>query len=159
MTKNNIFGVNSAMLIIIYTRWLVAIMYMTTSPNGNIFRVTGPLCREFTGHKDQWRGALMYSLICFWISGWVKNHEAGDLKRHRVHYDVTVMETGIYWTGQFSAKRALVSKKASLWLLRTLTSRIIWIYRSSYLSTIILAIIQCTPNMTVLHKLIFQFIL
>ena len=26
--------------------------YMVTSPNGNIFRVTGPLCREFTG--DRW---------------------------------------------------------------------------------------------------------
>ena len=24
---------------------------MMTSPNGNIFRVTGPLCGEFTGHQ------------------------------------------------------------------------------------------------------------
>ena len=23
-------------------------------------------------HKGQWRGALMFSLICVWISGWVK---------------------------------------------------------------------------------------
>ena len=42
-------------------------------------------------HKGQWRGALMLSLICAWINGWVNNGEAGDLKRHRVHYDVTVM--------------------------------------------------------------------
>ena len=28
-----------------------------------------------------------------WINGWVNNHEAGDLRRHHVHYDVTVMET------------------------------------------------------------------
>ena len=67
-----------------------------TSSNGNIFRVTGPLCGEFTGpvnspHKGQWRGALMFSLICVWINGWVNNGEAGDLRRHRSHYDVNVM--------------------------------------------------------------------
>ena len=42
-------------------------------------------------HKGQWRGALMFSLICSWINGWVDNHEAGDLRRHRVHYKVTIM--------------------------------------------------------------------
>ena len=26
-------------------------MYMMTSSNGNIFRVTGPLCGEFTDHR------------------------------------------------------------------------------------------------------------
>ena len=68
---------------------------IVTSSSGNIFRVTGPLCGEFTGspvnspHKGQWRGALIFSLIC--INGWVNNYEAGDLRRHRVHYDVTVM--------------------------------------------------------------------
>ena len=42
-------------------------------------------------HKGQWRGALMFSLICAWINGWVNNREAGDLRRHRAHCDVTVM--------------------------------------------------------------------
>ena len=42
-------------------------------------------------HKGQWRGALMFSLICAWINVWVNNREAGDLRRHRAHYDVTVM--------------------------------------------------------------------
>ena len=42
-------------------------------------------------HKCQWRGALMFSMICVWINGWVKNREAGDLRRYRAHYDVTVM--------------------------------------------------------------------
>ena len=46
-------------------------------------------------HKGQWRGALMFSLICVWINGWVNNREAGDLRRHRGHYDVIVM-TGIF---------------------------------------------------------------
>ena len=31
-------------------------------------------------HKGQWRGALMYSLICTWINGWVNDREAGDLR-------------------------------------------------------------------------------
>ena len=42
-------------------------------------------------HKSQWRGVLMFSLICAWINGWVNNREAGDLRRHRAHNDVTVM--------------------------------------------------------------------
>ena len=50
-------------------------------------------------HKGQWRGALMFSLICAWINGWVNNGEAGDLIRHRAHYDVTVMDysNSIFW--------------------------------------------------------------
>ena len=42
-------------------------------------------------HKGQWRGALMFSLIWAWINVWVNNGEAGDLRRHRAHYDVIVM--------------------------------------------------------------------
>ena len=51
-------------------------------------------------HKGQWRGALMFSFICAWINGWVNNGEAGDLRRHRAHYDVTVM----YWGNHVSVK-------------------------------------------------------
>ena len=43
-------------------------------------------------HKGQWRGALMFSLICVWINGWVNNREAGDLRRYHAHYDVPVMQ-------------------------------------------------------------------
>ena len=46
-------------------------------------------------HKGQWRGALLFSLICDWINGWVDSCEAGDPRRHRAHYDVIVM-CGIY---------------------------------------------------------------
>ena len=42
-------------------------------------------------HKGQWRGALMFSLICAWTNVWANNRDAGDLTRHRAHYDVTVM--------------------------------------------------------------------
>ena len=49
-----------------------------------------PVTGEFP-HKGQWRGALMFSLICVKINHWVNNREAGDFRRHRVHYDVIVM--------------------------------------------------------------------
>ena len=39
----------------------------------------------------QWRRALMFSLICAWISDWVNNRNTGDLRRHQAHYDDTVM--------------------------------------------------------------------
>ena len=76
---------------------------MMTSSNGNIFRVTGHLCGEFTGprlihrspvnspHKGQWRGALM-------LNGWANSREAGDLRRCRDHYDVIVMLTCFGWS-------------------------------------------------------------
>ena len=43
-------------------------------------------------HKGQWRGALMFSLICVWINGWVNNGKAGELRRHRPHHEVIVMD-------------------------------------------------------------------
>ena len=69
---------------------------MMTSSNGNTISVTGHLCEEFTSHrwipiKGQWRRALMFSLICVWINGWVNSGEDGDLRRNRAHYNVTVM--------------------------------------------------------------------
>ena len=55
-----------------------------------------------SAHIDQWRGTLMFSLICAWTNGWVNNQDAGDLRRHRAHYDVTVMlcRIVIQWSGQ-----------------------------------------------------------
>ena len=47
-------------------------------------------------HKGQWRGPLLLCLICAWTNGWVNTRGAGDLRRFRAHYDVTVM-----WERQF----------------------------------------------------------
>ena len=69
---------------------------MMTSSNGKIFRVTGPLCGEYTGHR--WipltkasNAEIWCVLISAWTHGWLNNRDAGDLKRHGAHYDVTVM--------------------------------------------------------------------
>ena len=42
-------------------------------------------------YKGQWRGAFVFPLICAWTNGWASSRDAGDLRRHRAHYDVTVM--------------------------------------------------------------------
>ena len=68
-----------------------------TSSNGNVFRVTGLLCGEFTGHRwiplTKGRDAELWCYLWFalWINGWVNNRETDDLRRHRAHYDVIVM--------------------------------------------------------------------
>ena len=46
---------------------------------------------QWIPRKGQGLGALLFSLIYAWINGWVNNREAGDLKRHRTHYDVIIM--------------------------------------------------------------------
>ena len=48
-----------------------------------------------SSHTGQWRGALMFPLICAWINVWANNRESGDLTRHRAHYDVIEMSKGV----------------------------------------------------------------
>ena len=77
---------------------------MAPWPGDAIFRVTGPLCGEFTGHRWIPRTkASDMELYCFlwsvpWINSWVNNREAGDLICHRAHYDVIVMTTRQFCT-------------------------------------------------------------
>ena len=47
-------------------------------------------------HRRKWRGALMFSLICARINGWVNNCEADDMRRHRAHYDVNLMDSKLF---------------------------------------------------------------
>ena len=70
---------------------------MVPSSNGIIFRVTGLLCGEFTGHR--WTPCTKASdteLWCFiwfasWINGWVNNRGTGDLIRKALIMTVIVM--------------------------------------------------------------------
>ena len=65
-------------------------------------------------HKGQWRGALIFALICVRINGWVNNREAGDLRRYRAHYDVIVMIT---WKYLHTMKPSLINCDSLLSLL------------------------------------------
>ena len=123
---------------ILYHEWRRIMM----TSNGNILRITGhvwdnsPVTGDFP-HKGQWRRSLMFSLDCAWITGWENNHEAGDLRHHRAHYDVTVM-----WKYLSSALRLITvgcetvqfvvgcdrQLFAARWDLYILIKNIIWIW-------------------------------
>ena len=67
-----------------------------TSSNGNIFRITGPLGGGIKGspvdspYKGKWRRTLLFS-----TNGSAKNRDAGYLRCHCAHYDVTVMSQDV----------------------------------------------------------------
>ena len=71
--------------------------FMVTSSNGNIFHVISSLWGESTGHgwipltKASDAELWFISLICPWTNGLANNRDAGDLRRHRAHYEVTVI--------------------------------------------------------------------
>ena len=69
---------------------------MMTSSNGSIFRVTGHLCGEFIGPGEfPTQRPVTPSFDVFFDlrlnKRLSKNSEAGDLRRYRAHYDVSVM--------------------------------------------------------------------
>ena len=49
-----------------------------------------PVPGEFPTQRPVTRN-FEFTLISARINGWVNNREAGDLRRHRIHYEVTVM--------------------------------------------------------------------
>ena len=108
---------------------------MMTSSNGNIFRVTGPLWGEFTGPGEfPAQSPVMRSFDVFFDlrpNKRLSNCEAGDLRRHRGHYDVNVM-TVMYMSCQSQSgvpqiplscyKVLSQQKKKSIILLSTATT-------------------------------------
>ena len=116
--------------------------------------------RANSPHKGQWCGALMVSLICIWTNGWVNNREAGDLWRHRAHYDVTVIcvvtctwygLTGILVFSPTAAQnpgpRRLVGRNGT-----TLT--IINVYKNGPFGQSDLMVVQC--NASNVHGYVFR---
>ena len=71
---------------------------MMTSSNGHIYRVTGHFCGEFTNPGEcPAQRPVMRSFDVFFDLRLNKRlskqsyHEAGDLRRYRAHYDISVM--------------------------------------------------------------------
>ena len=50
-----------------------------------------PVTGEFPAQRPVTRSFDVFTSMCSWINRWLNNDEAGDLRRHRAHYDVTVM--------------------------------------------------------------------
>ena len=107
----------------LFTEWFLCTNITMTSSNGNIFHVTVPLCREFTGHR--WIPLTKASdadLWCFlwsapWINGWVNNHEAGDLRCHHASCDIVIFsdygvimmalqDHGPFWSEAWISKKS-----------------------------------------------------
>ena len=76
-------------------------LHMMTSSNGNIFRVTGILCWESTGH--QWipiikatDAELMFSLICAWTYSWANNKIRYNMTRQdKIRQDKTLFKVAL----------------------------------------------------------------
>ena len=50
-----------------------------------------PASGEFPAQRPVTR-SFDVLFICAWINSWENNGEAGDLRRHRAHYDVILMQ-------------------------------------------------------------------
>ena len=87
-------------------------MFMMTSSNGNILRVTGPLWSlvpgEFPAQRPVTR-SFDVSLGLHMNKRLSNNREAGDLRRHHAHYDVSVM-----WFRRQSASIFAVIKRSEI---------------------------------------------
>ena len=88
------------------------------------FRVSGPLCGEFTG--QQWiplaakasDAELWCFFICAWTNGWANYRDAGDLMRHCAHHGVTVM-TGLSLNLSLLCVFCVSTIASEKWLLKT----------------------------------------
>ena len=97
------------------------------------FRVTGHLCREFTGqrwipHTKVIDVELWFFFICVWINDWVNNREAGDVRRYRAHYDVIVIWAMFtpeeLWFGPITNTNCAVIYIYIWYIFRCLTDRV-----------------------------------
>ena len=63
--------------------------------NSSLFQMLRPVPHSLISLPTQnpWQDtlSLMFSLICVWTNGWANHRDAGDLRLHHTHYDVTVM--------------------------------------------------------------------
>ena len=103
---------------------------MMTSETGIIFRLTGRMCGEFTGHRlnpltkasDTELCCLLWSSPEQKVGSTIETPVIWYLRRHRAHYDVTVMKQNqistkpltylMWWTAfSFHAYRQIVPKE------------------------------------------------
>ena len=103
-------------------------------------------------HKSQWREALVFTLSCARINGWVNNREAGDLRRYRPHYDVIVMHISTWMTPSGHQKVMIASENMSSSVARTVATvgpapclQVLWLSKYKRLEILSLQTIMATP--------------
>ena len=100
--------------------------------NSPVTAGNSPVTGKFPSHRPVTRSFDGF-FICAWTNGWVNNQDVGDVRRHRAHYDVTVMWCRIviqwswgvqrvtlvqFWigeTGQIGGFRALWKEWLQIW--------------------------------------------
>ena len=87
------------------------------------FSVLLALCGGIHRSPGQWHWALMFSLICTWINGWVNNHEVGDSRCYHAHYDVAVM-----WYLQCINTKPLIHRGCGTYLMGICMCVYMWRY-------------------------------
>ena len=119
-----------------------------TSSNGNIVRYW-PFVRGIhrspvdDPHKGQWRGALMYSVICAWWKR-LNKRDTGDWRHHRVHYDVTVIQWPYVQHIETRTKWPLLMSYFIHWIFRYPMSNILL---TSHLFLLLKSFYNSWPNM------------
>ena len=124
---------------------------MMTSSNANIFRVTGPLCGEFTGPGEfptprpvtRSFDVFVDQRLNKRLSELVNNREAGDLRRHRGHYDVIVMDHRQLGCLHFIT---LTTKKTSKLCITALCDRL-WLVDSPKLRPVMRKVFHVIPSL------------
>ena len=108
-----------------------------TSPNGNHL----PRCWPFvcgihwspvnSPHKAQWHRALTFALICTSTNICENHRDAGDLRRHYAHYEVTVMFPGLPYGHQSNSKIPPMVRHIYIYIYMLEMYNIIKIYKIS----------------------------
>ena len=73
-----------------------------------------PVPGEFPAQRPVTRSFDVFFDLCLESNGWVNNREAGDLRRHRVHYEVIVMSWP-YLIRTAYHQRSIVFPSDELW--------------------------------------------
>ena len=68
---------------------------------------------EFPAQRPVTRNFDVFFDLYARINGWVNNPEAGDLRRHSVHYDVTVMDSKLIHVSKRGPRRCMYLKTES----------------------------------------------
>ena len=86
-----------ALLLCLCSTILTLLLYHDDAIQWKLFSTLLVICTEKSRLNGEFPAqrpvmlSLMFSLICAWINGWVNNREAGDLRCHHAHDDITVM--------------------------------------------------------------------
>ena len=125
------------------------------------FSALPTICAGFpvsSPHKGQWRGALMFSLSCVWINGWVNNRETGDLRRYRAHYDVMYCDdysAAVWWSYGWCA----VYSKAVFFISHAKTENTHTAWRITSHAWYTARCSLCTSPMLCYHLFCYSFLL